>query len=455
MQPSEEQQPNPPGCTSASHWAPDLAESSAVPVRIALLGCGNVGAALAELIQARRQAIATRFGVNLQIASVAVRDRQLPRQVDLPPSLFTTDAKAAVSDSSTDIVVELIGGLTPARELLTRALQEGKHVVTANKELIASHGPELAAAARASGARLLFEASVGGAIPLIRALSVSLAGESVQRVMGIVNGTTNYILTRMSEDGVSYEAALAEAQRLGYAEADPSADVEGRDAAAKMAILASIAFSTDIGSEDVYCEGIADVSSDDIVFAQRLGYVIKLLGIAEAATSASRSVAVHVHPAMLPITHPLASVRGSFNAVFVEGEAVGELMLFGRGAGGYPTAGAVLGDIIDAATSPASMPAPTAARPATIRPMEELLTAYYLALEVDDLPGVLAAVAAVFGQHKVSIQSMEQEGLGSEARLIFITHTACERDMRSTIRDLGKLDAVRRVGSLLRVITDE
>lgn len=472
------------------------------PVRVALLGCGNVGAALAELILRRRSHIAAKFGVDIHITAAAVRNPHAARKVALPPEIFTTDAAAAAGSDNVDVVVELIGGLHPARELLLAALQDGKSVVTANKELLAAYGPELASAASASGAKLLFEAAVGGGIPLIRALSESLAGESVRRVMGIVNGTTNYILGRMSEDGVGYAEALAEAQGRGYAEEDPTADVEGHDAAAKVAIMASIAFGGSVKGSDVHREGIAQVSVDDIVFARRLGYAIKLLGIAErSGDGEDEAVAVHVHPAMLALTHPLASVRGSFNAVFIEGEAVGELMLYGRGAGGRPTASAVLGDLIDAAQTartgrtahlvggeragttaqnkqthaegrstpqavdetasrtdrPPRQHAPTGGnlQPLLIRPIEELQTAYYLSLEVDDRPGVLAAVAGVFGSHGVSILSMEQEGLGSEARLIFITHTAREKDMRSTISGLRGLDAVRRVGSVIRVITED
>ena len=450
------------------------------PVRVALLGCGNVGAALTELIRRRRSEIAHKFGVGLDIAAVAVRNPLAERKVALPPEIFTADAAEAASRKDVDIVVELIGGIHPAREILLAALGEGKSVVTANKELLADCGAELAAAASASGAKLLFEAAVGGGIPLIRALSESLAGESIKRVMGIVNGTTNYILSRMSEDGVSYAEALTEAQSLGYAEEDPTADVEGHDAAAKVAIMASIAFGGSVKSSDVYREGIAEVSVDDIVFARRLGYVIKLLGILERSEdSEDASAALHVHPAMVSHTHPLASVRGSFNAVFIEGEAVGELMLFGRGAGGLPTASAVMGDLIDAARAVRTeeralrteeraprteeraagtlddRPTGGSLRPLLIRPIEELRTAYYLALEVEDRPGVLAAVASVFGAHEISILSMEQEGLGAEARLIFITHVAREKDMRSTIADLRQLDAVRRVGSVIRVITED
>ena len=419
-----------------------------------ILGGGTVGAALVGLLDERRTEIAARCGTDLVPVAVAVRSPDRPRP-GVPADLLTGAAAAVVSHPEVDIVVELIGGIDPARELLLAALAGGKPVVTANKEVLATHGAELFAAARAAGVDLLFEASVGGAIPLVRALRESLAGESVRRIMGIVNGTTNYILSRMTTAGSSYHDALAEAQALGYAEADPRADVEGHDAAAKAAIMAAIVFGAEVTAADVHCEGINTLSAGDITFARRLGHVIKLLAIAERVESGA--VAVRVHPAMVPEDHPLASVRDSFNAVFVEGDAAGELMLYGRGAGGRPTASAVLGDLIDAALNlrrgAAAGPPPT--EPARIHPIGELRTAYYLSLEVIDRPGVLAAVAGVFGRNGVSIRSMEQEGLGAQARIIFITHVACESDMRATLDDLRHLEAVRQVGSVLRVIADE
>ena len=432
-----------------------------------ILGGGTVGAALVGLLAERRSEIAARCGTELVPVAVAVRspERQRP---GVPADLLTGDAAAVVAHPEVDVVVELIGGIEPARELLLAAMAGGKPVVTANKEVLADHGAELFAAARAAGVDLLFEAAVGGAIPLVRALRESLAGESVRRIMGIVNGTTNYILSRMTTAGSSYVDALAEAQALGYAEADPRADVEGHDAAAKAAIMAGIVFGAEVTAADVHCEGISTLSPNDIAFAARLGHVIKLLAIAErvdaevggaesAAPPPGPTIAVRVHPAMVPEDHPLAAVRDSFNAVFVEGEAAGELMLYGRGAGGRPTASAVLGDLIDAAVNLASGAAggPPSMAPARIHPIGELRTAYYLALEVIDRPGVLAAVAGVFGRHGVSIRSMEQEGLGDQARIIFITHVACESDMRATLDDLRHLEAVRQVGSVLRVIADE
>jgi homoserine dehydrogenase len=420
-------------------------------VRVGVLGCGNVGAALIELLQKQGDAIAARTGLQLEVTKVAVRSASRERDVELAPGVLTTDAAEVVGAADVDVVVEVIGGIEPARELITTALAAGKPVVTANKELLANVGAELFAAAEAAGVDLLFEAAVAGGIPLIRPLRESLIGERITRVMGIVNGTTNFILTRMTEEGADYADALAEAQRLGYAERDPTADVEGYDAGAKAAIIASIAFGTRVVAGDVYHEGISNITAADIAFAKRLGYVVKLLAIAEQVDG---SVGVRVHPAMVPVTHPLAAVRDSYNAVFVEGEAVGNLMFYGRGAGGAPTASAVLGDLIDAATNlkRGASASIGALGKAQLRSIDEACSEYYLNLEVADRPGVLASVAGVFAKHDVSIRSMEQEGLGDEARLIFITHTAREADVQATLHDLRELDVVDRVGSLLRVI---
>lgn len=422
------------------------------PVRVGVLGCGNVGAALIGLIAEQGDAIEARTGLRLQVTRVAVRNLSKARHVDLPESCFTHDANDVVHAADVDVVVEVIGGIEPARSLVLDALKSGKPVVTANKELLANVGADLFAAAEAAGLDLLFEAAVAGGIPLIRPLRESLIGEKVTRVMGIVNGTTNYILTRMSEEGASYGDALAEAQSLGYAERDPTADVEGFDAGAKAAIIASIAFGVNVVAGDVYHEGIANLTADDIAFAHRLGYEVKLLAVAEQGTDGR--VAVRVHPAMLPKDHPLASVRDSFNAVFIEGEAVGQLMFYGRGAGGGPTASAVLGDLIDAAGNLRKGTHASLGRlpRAEIQPIDEVRSEYYLNLEVVDRPGVLHAVAGVFAEHEVSIRSMEQEGLGEEARLVFITHEAPEASIQSTLRDLGELDSVDRITSMLRVL---
>ena len=424
-------------------------------IRVGLLGCGNVGGALVQLLNANPDRLAARVGLRLEVTRIAVRNTAKERVVELDERCLTHDAEAVVTDPDIDVVVEVIGGIEPARGLILDALKAGKPVVTANKELLANVGTELFEAAATAGVDLLYEASVAGGIPLIRPLRESLAGEEIRRVMGIVNGTTNYILTRMTEAGATYADALSEAQSLGYAERDPTADVEGFDAGAKAAIIATIAFGVKVVAGDVYREGISAVTAADIAFAQRLGYVVKLLAIAEQDDD--DQVAVRVHPAMIAASHPLASVRDSFNAVFIEGAAVGELMLYGRGAGGLPTASAVLGDLVDAAhnlrAGGAGRTAPLAR--ATIRPIDELRSQYYLNLTVDDRPGVLAAVATVFGEHNVSISEMKQEGMGSEARLIFITHSARERDIQATIHALRQVDAVERIGSLLRVVGTE
>ena len=430
------------------------------PLRIGLLGCGNVGAALVTLLDERRDAVAARTGLELEITRIAVRSTAKDRGLRIDPSVFCTGAADIVSDPEIDIVVEVIGGIEPARSLLHDAIAAGKPVVTGNKELLANHGAQLFAAADDAGVDVLFEAAVAGAIPLIRPLRESLAAEPVQRIMGIVNGTTNYILTQMAERGASYAEALSEAQSLGYAERDPTADVEGFDAAAKAAIIATVAFGAVVVAGDVYREGISRIALHDIEMARRLGYAVKAIAVAERTGDGDGErpeVAVRVHPAMVPFQHPLASVRDSFNAVFIQGDAVGELMFYGRGAGGRPTAGAVLGDLVDAAVNLASGGPGRIGRlvPARIRSIDDLRSEYYIGMEVADQPGVLASVAAVFGRHGVSIRSMEQHGLRDDARLVFITHECLERDLQATLRDLRGLEAVHDLGNVIRVIGDE
>src|SRR3954470_17153474 len=377
-------------------WPTSLGGVNGSPVRVGVLGCGNVGGGLVQLLTTGGDALAERTGLRLELTRVAVRNTAKERGVAVPEGSLTHDAASVVTDPDIDVVVEVIGGIEPARSLILDALKAGKPVVTANKELLANVGAELFEAAAAAGRDLLFEAAVAGALPLIRALPASLAGERSSRVMGIVNGTTNYILTRMSEEGATYHDALAEAQSLGFAERDPTADVEGFDAGAKAAILATIAFGQKVVAGDVYREGISSITGADIAFAGRLGYVIKLLAIAEQADDGG-DVAVRVHPVMIGQTHPLASVRESFNAVFIEGDAVGEVMLYGRGAGSLPTASAVLGDLIDAAHNlgiGGRGRSPVLGR-AAIRPIDEMSSQYYVNMEVADRPGVLAAVARV------------------------------------------------------------
>jgi homoserine dehydrogenase len=424
-------------------------------VCVGLLGCGHVGGALVKLLSRNADLITARTGVEVHVGRIAVHNLSKERDVDVAPEVLTNDAESIVNDPNIDVIVEMIGGIEPARSLILTALKAGKPVVTANKELLANVGKELFEAAESAGVDLLFEASVAGGVPLMRPLRESLAGERITRVMGIVNGTTNYVLTRMSEEGCSFADALAEAQRLGYAERDPTADIEGYDAAAKAAIVASVAFGAQVVAGDVYREGITEVTVADISAAAELGYVVKLLAVAEEKDGA---VGVRVHPAMVPSDHPLATVRGSYNAVFIEGEAVGQLMLLGRGAGGGPTASAVLGDLIDAVKNLHG-----GGRGATlgtlsrkpIRPIDDIESQFYVTIDVVDRPGVLATIAGVFGTHQVSIQSMQQKGQGDEARLIFVTHLAREADLRATIHDVRDLEIVEHVGSVLRVAGGE
>jgi homoserine dehydrogenase len=424
-------------------------------VRVGLLGCGTVGAAVVRLLDEHRAEIELRTGMRVEVARVAVRDPARDRGVALPAAAFTDDPGEVASDPNVDIVCELIGGTQPALSWLLSAIDHGKPVVTANKELLATRGRELFEAADAKGLDVGFEAAVAGGIPLIRPLKHSLAGERIRRLMGIVNGTTNYVLTRMTDDAMSLEDALAEAKRLGFAEADPTADVAGHDAAAKCAILASIAFNSRVTAGDVYREGITAVTRQDIEFARRLGYVVKLLAVAELE---GESIAARVHPAMIPAAHPLAAVRGSFNAVFVEGERVGELMFYGRGAGADPTATSVVGDLLGAARHllHGGRAVGCSCRLARgISPIEDMESEYYVLLQVEDRPGVLGEIAAVFGREGVSIRHVWQEGLGADAQLVFITHRAREGALRAAVDELRGLAAVEAVESVLRVEGEE
>jgi homoserine dehydrogenase len=425
-------------------------------VGVGVLGCGSVGSALVGILQERSEPIAVQAGARLSLAGVAIRDPARARPPQVPRDLLTSDAKGLVADPAVEVVVEVIGGLSPAGELVRMALEAGKPVVTANKALLASaEGVELRSLASERGVDLLYEASVAGAIPLVRVFRESLTGEHVRRVMGIVNGTTNFILTKMGEQGADYADVLAEAQALGFAESDPTADVEGFDAAAKAAILAGVAFGYDVADTEVLREGITSVRAVDVEVAERFGYVIKLLAVLERTEDDALSV--RVHPAMVRKEHPLAGVRGAFNAVFVEGEAAGELMLYGQGAGGLPTASAVVGDLIDAVRNRlAGTSAPVPDRqPARLLPTSELQTPYFVSLDVADRPGVLATVAAVFGDHSVSIRSMEQEGFGDEARLHFLTHLARDGSVRDTLAELERLEVVEHIGAAIRIVGDE
>jgi homoserine dehydrogenase len=423
--------------------------------RVGMLGCGTVGAAVIRLLHDHGADVAGRSAVRLVVGRVAVRDPRRDRDVPLAADAFTTDVRAVVDDPEIDVVCELMGGVDPARELILRAFANGKSVVTANKELLATHGEELSAAADEAGRDLYFEAAVAGGIPLIRPLRESLAGERVDRILGIVNGTSNFVLTQMSERGWTADEAIAEAQRLGYAEADPSADVDGYDAAAKCAILASIAFGARIVADDVYREGISRVTPQDFVDAERLGYVIRLLAIAELDED---EIAVRVHPAMVPASHPLAAVRGASNAVFVQGPRIGQLMFYGAGAGGDPTATAVVGDLVTVSRNlmqGARGPSTTQRDDRPVRPMDRTRDQYYLKLRVEDRPGVLAEIADRFGRNGISIERVWQEGFGDEATLSFVTHRAQEGAFQATVEELRGLAAVHAIASLLRVEGEE
>lgn len=424
-------------------------------ISVGMLGCGIVGSAVARTMESHAAEIADRVGARLEIRKVAVRNVGKERDVPLDKSLFTNDATEVIRDPQIQILVEVMGGIEPARTLILDAMRSGKHVVSANKELIGTLGRELFDEAEASNVDFFFEASVAGGIPIIRPLKESLSGEKVDRVMGILNGTTNYILTRMSEEGMEFDQALAEAERLGYSELDPTADIEGFDAAAKLSILASIAFNARVVAGDVYREGITHVSARDIAFARNLGYAVKLLAIAEAVNG---EIALRVHPAMIPETHPLASVRENLNAIFIEGQQVGELMFYGRGAGGPPTSISVVGDVVGVArhmVSGGRGVGPVYTQPARIRPMDQTYSQYYVLLEVADKPGVLAQVASNFSDNDVSIKSVWQEGYGEEASLVMVTHTALEQNVQSLLSALRTLEDVKAVTSSMRVQSAE
>lgn len=425
------------------------------PLRVALLGCGNVGSEVFRLLAGQPADLTARVGAPLEVAGIAVRD--VARYRDLPGAgeLLTTDSMALATRPDVDVVVELMGGTEPARALLLAAMTAGKSAVTANKELLAADSAALHRVAREHGVDLYYEGAVAGAIPLLRPLRESLAGDSVRRVLGIVNGTTNYILDRMDTSAASFEDSLREAQGLGYAEADPTADVEGYDAASKAAILASLAFHTTVTTADVYRAGITSVTAADIASARALGCVVKLLAICERRDG---GITARVHPAMISRLHPLAAVREAYNAVFVEAESAGRLMFYGAGAGGGPTASAVLGDIVAVARNRiAGMRGPDTLAYAElpVLPMGDTLTRYYVAMNVADRPGVLAPVAEAFARHNVSIRDVRQEGRGDDANLVIVTHTARDAELAATVADLGAMESVRAVNSVIRVEGEE
>ena len=428
------------------------AEKAELPVlRIALLGAGVVGSEVARMLKENADDFSARVGARLELVGAAVRDAKKDR-AGIAAKLLTTDAEKLLDDNI-DVVIELMGGIEPARTLILRALNNGSSIVTANKALLAKHGAEIFAAAEANDADVYYEAAVAGAIPLLRPLRESMVGDKVRRVLGIVNGTTNFILTKMDEEGSDYAEVLKEAQALGYAEADPTADVEGHDAAAKAAILASLAFHTRVTIDDVYCEGISKVTAADIKAARDMGFVVKLLAIAELSDD-EKGVVVRVHPAMVHRSHPLASVRLSFNAVFVEADAAGQVMFYGRGAGGAPTASAVLGDVVAVSRNKVSGrrgPGESVYAELEPLPISSAKTRYSINLKVADEPGVLAAIANTFAKHDVSIQVVRQDGHGDAAYLLVRTHQASDKALSQTLADLKSLSAVREVVGVMRV----
>jgi homoserine dehydrogenase len=428
------------------------------PLKLALLGCGSVGSQVVRLLHEQADDLTARVGAPIELVGVAVRRPELQRDAEIPAELLTSDAEGLVSRGDIDLVIEVIGGLEPARSLILTALENGASVVTANKALLAEDGATLFAAAEKAGRDLYYEAAVAGAIPILRPLRESLAGDKVRRVLGIVNGTTNFILDRMDTAGTGFSEALEEAQELGYAEADPTADVEGFDAAAKAAILASLAFHTRVTAADVYREGIADVTASDVASAREMGCVVKLLAICEHRMGPEgEAVSARVHPAMIPRTHPLANVRDAYNAVFVESDAAGQLMFYGPGAGGAPTASAVLGDLVAAARNrlvDVRGVGESSYAQCEVMPMGSTLTRYHVAIDVDDRTGVLAQVAHVFAEHGVSIQTVRQEGHGEEAQLVVVSHRAPDAALAATVESLRRMEAVHDVSSIMRVEGD-
>ena len=420
-------------------------------IQIGMLGCGVVGGQVAALLEKNNAELSTRAGAILVLKKIAVRDIKSARE-GINPALLTTDAQSVINDPEIDIIIEVMGGIDPARELILAAINNGKSVVTANKALLATHGADLFTAADNKGVDLYYEAAVAGAIPIIRPMRESLVGDQITRVMGIVNGTTNYILTKMDEEGRAFNEVLKEAQGLGYAEADPTADIEGFDAASKAAIIAGLAFHSRVSVDDVYREGISAITAEDVAVAKTMNHVIKLLAIAEL-TSDDR-ISVRVHPTLIPRSHPLAAVRDAYNAVFVEAKSAGQLMFYGRGAGGAPTASAVLGDVVAVARHRVSNsvgPRESDYADRAIAPIGDTKTQFLIRLNVADKPGVLAAIAQVFATEGVSIQTVRQSGRGNDAELIVVSHGATESALSATVKALSNMDIVTKVESVLRV----
>ncbi len=421
-------------------------------INIGMLGCGVVGSQVAALLEKNNAELSTRAGAHLVLKKIAVRDVKAARD-GINPALFTTDVQSVIDDPEIDIIIEVMGGIEPARELILSAIKNGKSVVTANKALLATHGADLFTAADKKGVDLYYEAAVAGAIPIIRPMRESLVGDQITRVMGIVNGTTNYILTKMDEEGLAFADVLKEAQNLGYAEADPTADIEGIDAASKAAIIAGLAFHSRVSVDDVYREGISSITADDVAVAKAMNHVIKLLAIAELTPD--DRISVRVHPTLIPRSHPLAAVREAFNAVFVEAKSAGQLMFYGRGAGGAPTASAILGDLVAVTrhrVGESLGPRESDYADRAIAPISDTKTQFLIRLNVADKPGVLAAIAQVFATEGVSIQTVRQSGRGNDAELIVVSHGATEAALSSTVRALSAMDIVTKVESVLRVL---
>jgi len=420
-------------------------------LKVGMLGCGTVGSQVARLMVANKADLTSRAGAELELVKVAVRDTSVKRE-GISSNLITEDAQSVVNDPSIDLIIEVMGGISPAKELILTALKNGKSVVTANKALLAKDGAALYEAASNANVDLYYEAAVAGAIPILRPLRESLVGDQVLRIMGIVNGTTNYILTKMDEFGTAFSDALKQAQDLGFAEADPTADVEGFDAADKAAILAGLAFHSRVTDKDVYREGITKITAADVKVAKAMDMVIKLLAITELTSEGE--ISVRVHPALISRNHPLASVRESFNAVFVQAKSAGEMMFYGRGAGGEPTASAVLGDLVAIARHKVLGgigPKESDYASLKIAAIGQTKTRYLIRLNVADKPGVLESIAHVFASHGVSIQTVRQSGIGDKAELIVMTHSSTELALATTVKGLGKLPVVTDVASVLRV----
>lgn len=420
-------------------------------LNIGLLGCGTIGSGVYHLVEKNKKELERACGMPVGISRTLVKGLNEPRPFPVDRKLLSTNPEEVLSDEKIDVFIEVMGGIEPARTFCLRVLENGKHLVTANKELLAKHGREIMEAAAKSDSIVMFEASVGGGIPIICPLESSVGGDRIKKIMGIVNGTTNYVLSSMSSSGSDFRSALHEAQELGYAEANPEADIEGSDAASKLAILCSVAFHVGMVEEQVYREGINFVRPADLVNAAEMGYAIKLLAIAERD---GEEISARVNPTMIPLDHPLAAVSGNFNAIFVVGESVGELMFYGEGAGSLPTATAILGDVVKISRNmenPSVFKRPYWSNSCRVKPVDELVTKFYMVLKVADRPGVLAKIAKVFGENKVSLESVVQKGLGGEAEIVLITHEVAEKNFQAARSELLKLDVVKDIPSVIRV----